>query len=60
MRKSRRGHIVMLMVIFTLVAFATTPLVAQPDSWGMCHDGTVAQPVKAGESLMLGDRKSVV
>lgn len=52
--RMRRGHVVELLVVFALVVLAA-PMNAQPDSWGMCRDGTVAQPIHAGEFLMLGD-----
>jgi len=52
--RMRRGHVVELLIVLALGMFAVSAN-AQPDSWGMCRDGTVAQPVKAGEFLMLGD-----
>ena len=52
--RMRRGHVVELLIVLALGMFAVS-VNAQPDSWGMCRDGMVAQPVKAGEFLMLGD-----
>lgn len=52
--RMRRGHVVELLIVLALGMFAVS-VNAQPDSWGMCRDGTVAQPIHAGEFLMLGD-----
>jgi hypothetical protein len=50
-----RGHVVELLLVVALTVMAS-PLVAQPDTFGMCHDGQPADSIEGGEFLLLKNR----